>query len=277
MFKIILTLIFSILVMNYSWAYLTAGKVAVTATSSSSGVSSTSQDSDISDAVGTSVGVGVPVTVTGNVNISGVYQVNGTPISATSNWNQKGSTINYIAGNVGIGSTTPGQILDVHGTVRSSFFVGPINTPYMKFTNTQTSGTAGGTSVGGSWQTYPINTKDNDTAGIAVLTGSVITLPAGTYQVRGNANWSNSGTASQGQLRIFNNTDSSILIVGNNSPASLANNDTQSLIDGQFTIATSKNIILQYQVSNGISTDGLGNPFSFGSEVYATLEIWKTA
>jgi hypothetical protein len=101
-----------------SWAYLTAGKIAVTATSSSSGVPSTSQDSDITDTKGSSVAVGVPVAVTGNVNITGNYQVNGTPISATSNWNQSGSTINYTAGNVGIGSITPGQILDVQGTAR---------------------------------------------------------------------------------------------------------------------------------------------------------------
>lgn len=113
-----------LLISTPSWAYLTSGKVAVTQTSSSAGVPSTSQDSDISDTVGTSVSVGVPVGVTGNVNITGVYQVNGTPISATSNWNQIGSTINYTAGNVGIGSITPGQVLDVQGTVRSTNFSG---------------------------------------------------------------------------------------------------------------------------------------------------------
>jgi hypothetical protein len=59
MFKILLSLFLSLLMVNPSWAYLTAGKIAVTATSSSSGVSSTSQDSDITDILGTSVTSGV--------------------------------------------------------------------------------------------------------------------------------------------------------------------------------------------------------------------------
>lgn len=118
-----LLLLLLLLMTSPSWAYLTAGKLAVTATSSSSGVPSTSQDSDIGDVVGTSVSVGVPVAVTGNMNITGTYQVNGTPISSTSNWSQVGNTINYTAGNVGIGSVTPGQKLDVSGTVRSTAFV----------------------------------------------------------------------------------------------------------------------------------------------------------
>ena len=124
--RILFLIILSLMLNGYSWAYLTAGKIAVTATSSSSGVPSTSQDSDITDTKGSSVAVGVPVAVTGNVNITGNYQVNGTPISATSNWNQSGSTINYTAGNVGVGSSNPGQALDVQGTIRSNLgYVGP--------------------------------------------------------------------------------------------------------------------------------------------------------
>ena len=67
--RILFLIILSLMLNGYSWAYLTAGKIAVTATSSSSGVPSTSQDSDITDTKGSSIAVGVPVAVTGNVNI----------------------------------------------------------------------------------------------------------------------------------------------------------------------------------------------------------------
>ena len=55
MFKILLSLIFSIFFTCPVWAYLTATKIAVTATSSSAGVSSTSEDSDCTDILGVSL------------------------------------------------------------------------------------------------------------------------------------------------------------------------------------------------------------------------------
>jgi hypothetical protein len=280
--RVIFLIILSLMLNGYSWAYLTAGKVAVTATSSSSGVSSTSQDSDISDSVGTSVAVGVPVAVTGNVNISGTYQVNGTPISATSNWNQSGSTINYIAGNVGIGSATPGQALDVVGTVRATSFSGPLNSPYVKVTNTQTSGTKGGDTTSGSWLVAVMNTKDNDTASIASLctanatpvatctAANQIVLPAGTYRV--NITLPFYGGSAGNQTRLYNVTGSAILL--NGTDVYIAGGAPSQII-GQFTLASTSALSVQYEVTTS-QVDGQGYPSSFGTEVYLTASFEKS-
>jgi len=46
--------------------------------------------------------------VAGDANITGTYRVNGSPISATSNWTLTGDNIYYATGNVGIGATSFG-------------------------------------------------------------------------------------------------------------------------------------------------------------------------
>ena len=55
--------------------------------------------------------------VVGDTNITGTYRVNGSPISATSNWTLSGNDIYYTTGNVGIGTTGPSQKLDVNGNM----------------------------------------------------------------------------------------------------------------------------------------------------------------
>lgn len=148
---------------------------------------------------------------------------------------------------------------------------------YVKCTNTQASGTGGGSTTSGSWQTSILNTKDTDTGSIATLTSNTITLPAGTYLVRASAPFFTSGSGTTAQIRLFNSSDSSIVIVGQNSSnAGSANVGATSILGGQFTIVGTKNLILQYQVS-GSSTNGQGSPYSFGAEVYAMIEFTKVA
>ena len=195
--RVLFLIILSLMLNGYSWAYLTAGKIAVTSTSSSSGVPSTSQDSDITDTKGSSVSVGVPVAVTGNMNITGVYQVNGTPISATSNWNQNGSAINYTAGNVGIGSTNPGQTLDVTGTVRASAgFSGLV----LGVHNTSTQSINAST-----WTQRTFGTIDKDSGGYWA-SNTYTPLVAGWYLVTYTDGVSvTTSTGSQYELAIYKN------------------------------------------------------------------------
>jgi hypothetical protein len=63
------------------------------------------------------VGIGTttpanPLTVVGNVNITGTYLVNGSPMS-TSQWTTSSSNIYYSTGKVGVGTPIPGNVLTV--------------------------------------------------------------------------------------------------------------------------------------------------------------------
>ena len=184
-------------------------------------------------------------------------------------------TITYSGSNVGIGSAAPGQVLDVQGTVRALAFSGPLTGyyPYIKISNTQTSGTGGGTATLGSWNSCVFNTKDTDTAGIATLSSNQITLPAGTYLTHiMQVTYRTAGF----QIRLQNITDSSTTLIGfTTTDAPGDNTSTQSEIVGTFTISASKTFAIQYQSSATEANIGLGANDVFGTEVYATGEFTK--
>lgn len=194
--------------------------------------------------------------------------------------------LGVFGGNVGVGTSTPGQALDVVGTIRATGWDFS-NQPYIKVTNTQTQNTAGGATTSGSWLALILNTKDADTASIASLcTGNAtpvatctaanqIVLPAGTYKISAYVPIGSSSTVSgsSSQVRLFNVTGSAVLINGRSTYAYAG--DPTDIITGQFTLASTVAVDIQYQTQNSQATNGQGVPANFGVEVYATVEITK--
>lgn len=150
------------------------------------------------------------------------------------------------------------------------------NPSYIQCSNQQTSGTGGGTATSGAWRTCTLNTKDADTGSIATLTTNEITIPAGTYVFRAIVPFY---ITNYSQARLYNKTDSVVIRPGNGvfSDSSGNNNFPASHVSGRFTIAASKTIRLEYQVSTTGTTTGQGAPTSFGTEVYAQIELTKVA
>lgn len=155
-----------------------------------------------------------------------------------------------------------------------STFVAP---PYVQCQNQQVGGTSGGTSSAGAWTDCALTTKVADPTGIATLTANHIALPAGTYECR----------AKQSQylpdackLRVRNLTDAVTLLIGLNGAAgpSAFGAGNSGEVWGQFTLAATKTIALQYWIANAQTTNGLGVPATSGEvEVYADIELWKVA
>ena len=141
---------------------------------------------------------------------------------------------------------------------------------YILIRDEKASGTGGGTFTSGAWRTRDLNTESSDTGNHASIASNQITLAAGTYEFSAKALSSSSDRV---QARLQNITDT-ISIVGLSGNSNSVSGETHvSMVDGKFTIATSKIFELQHRCS---TTGNFGLASSFGIEAYASVEFRKT-
>lgn len=120
-----------------------------------------------------------------------------------------------------------------------------------------------------------MNTTDTDTSGISTLNSNQVTLPSGTYRVSASCPFI--GVTSQVQIRIYNATSGLALLTGQNNYGATSTTATTCSVVGEFVLSIQSAISLQYQVTSGVSTNGLGIQTSFGTEVYSVAEFTKVA
>ena len=137
----------------------------------------------------------------------------------------------------------------------------------------QTSGTDGGTFTSGAWRTRTLNTtKTNEITG-ASLAANKITLPAGTYYIQARAPAMNTN---KHKARLYNDTDSSVILAGTGgrSGSSVTNVD---FVEGRFTLAAEKDVVLQHIAETTAATIGFGQGTVFAglTEVFSEVFIWK--
>ena len=144
------------------------------------------------------------------------------------------------------------------------------------FCEQQASNTAGGTFTSGSFVKRILNTTIvNNITGCSIAS-SVITLPAGTYSVFATAPAYQVNTH---QTILRNATDSTNTLIGTSQQCNSGiDTQTQSTVNGVFTIATSKTFELQHRCGLTRNTNGLGFAVNFSiSEVYANIYIARIA
>lgn len=134
----------------------------------------------------------------------------------------------------------------------------------------------GGSFSAGVWQTRDLTTIVKDAGGHASLNANQITLVAGTYRVRSQAP---AYRINRHKTKLKNITDNVDIEIGSSEFCStIAQAQTHSFLEGEFTINAPKLIELQHQAEALHATLGLGIASAFGIiEIYSVIEFWKRA
>lgn len=147
---------------------------------------------------------------------------------------------------------------------------GVLSIPYVKVSETQSSGTGSQTSIStNTWVDVVLNNKDVDSASIANLASNQLTLPAGTYKVRARVIIYETQDT---QIRLYNNTASSAISLGTSEfAASAGNYTTNCYLEDQFTLTSQSALSIQINASGSGMT---GVASSIGTEVY-TIAVFE--
>lgn len=145
--------------------------------------------------------------------------------------------------------------------------------------DSKSNGTNGGTSTAGSWVKRDLTSLTDSNTGITLNT-SQLSIPAGTYAI-----WTSSpfhGIVNRANTRLYNVTDSSLILNGSSACSTGGGTTFYSFITGIFSLAATKTVELQYQVQTaagagqdlGFSSGGI---FTVGNEIYTQIILLKIA
>ena len=140
-------------------------------------------------------------------------------------------------------------------------------------TETEASGTNGGTFTAGSWQIRTLNTLSN--TGIATLANNQFTLQPGLYTINANAP---AYLVNGHQARLQNITSGTTQLLGTSafSPSS-GGSMTTSFIRGQFSISQASVFEIQHICATTEANNGFGIASGFGNEVYTMVAVTADA
>lgn len=134
------------------------------------------------------------------------------------------------------------------------------------FEHRESASTGGGGFSSGAWRVRDITNMPTDSGNIASLASDQITLEPGKYRTFIVA------TATQvngHQARLYDDTAASVLLYGTVSWSSTsADENSDSIIMGDFTLTTQSALQVEHQCSETNATDGMGKPISWGRNIY---------
>lgn len=192
--------------------------------------------------------------------------------SSTTDISVVGSVITLNSG------TDPNQIVKLNGSSQLPKVDGSLLTNvkpiYVLVENAQSQNVDGGATSTGSFNDLILNTKTTDQSSIASLSSNHVTLPAGTYIVRGfwPVYMASTGVAA---TQLYDVTNAAILIKG---PGRYVKGDVNMdiPITGLIVLSGSAALAWQYRVSVS-HAQGQGIAGTFNTEHYAQLEFIKIA
>lgn len=140
------------------------------------------------------------------------------------------------------------------------------------FSHQENAGANGGTSATTTWTAATLNTDEVNTITGCSRTSSAITLPAGTYMVRGTSSHYQPSTGISAQLRL---RGTSVSLYGPRTLDASTGSQIQAGIAGVVTLSGEDTLNFEYYVTVGAINTGLGNPIGLSgiAEIYRRLEI----
>lgn len=192
---------------------------------------------------------------------------------------------NITTGQSSITLSSVNEVVEIYSPDGSNVYVtnAKLNTRFALITYQVSNGTAGGTSTGGSFQTRPLNTVSQETVEDFIsLSSNQITLQPGFYQISAQSLfWEENQNTNGVRSRIRDITNSATVGLSLSGQINLTEPNTtlnyMSIIPS-FTLTVSATTVyeLQYFVTTGQATNGLGVPSSSGEvEVYASVLIQR--
>lgn len=167
------------------------------------------------------------------------------------------------------GATVWQKLTASHLTGTGNSFGGQL----LNVVDSKASGTDGGSFSAGDWRTRTLQTVRTNLITSATLSSNKINLPVGDYYIFATIPAYGVGTST---TRLWNDTSGALLIEGSGT-VSTSGNMVNSIIFGKFTLAGTRDVIIQHRCSTTNAADGFGKAANFGSsdEIYTQVSIWK--
>lgn len=144
----------------------------------------------------------------------------------------------------------------------------------------KTEDTDGGGSSASAWTTRDLNTEISDPDGIVTISSNRFSLGAGTYDIASIETTLRAGTSNtNARIRLYNYTDSTEVERSPNIFMVANTGDILNLNHVKFTIAATKEFVVQYYSTVARATDGLGFALDTTgeTEMYTRVVIDKVA
>lgn len=142
----------------------------------------------------------------------------------------------------------------------------------VRFANTQSQGTHGGTSPAGAWYTVVFNGMVGTLTSLYTLSSNIFTLPAGRYLFEISVPGVNVGPH---MIRLMEG--STQVMYGGTSEYSSNNNSSRAWLKGELVLSASASLHVEHYTTTAWTTSGKGVAANISgqSETYATMFIWK--
>ncbi|MEH2377617.1 MAG: hypothetical protein V7K27_01750 [Nostoc sp.] len=152
---------------------------------------------------------------------------------------------------------------------------------FIQLLDRKDSGVDGGMAVDSAWTNRELNTITMDETAEVTLLSNKFVLPKGSYEIFARANFYSTNAT---RIRLWDNTSNSLILLSSNAyipgTSRSANNYSDVLLSGKFSLDNSRSLSLDYYCSSPQSSSANlgGAEIETGvSEIYTCIDFRKVS